>query len=36
MEEARDLIEHNQKAYKAADFPNATGSTVKPIEVFGR
>jgi hydroxylamine dehydrogenase len=34
MEEARDLIEHNKKAYKAADFPNATGSTIKPPEVF--
>jgi len=35
MEEARDLIEHNRKAYKAVDFPNATGSTAKPPEVFG-
>jgi hypothetical protein len=34
MEESRDLIEHNQKAYKATDFPNATGSTTKPPEVF--
>jgi hypothetical protein len=29
-------IEHNKKAYKAADFPNATGSTAKPPEVFGK
>ena len=36
MEEAQDLIEHNKKAYKAADFPNATGSTIKPPEVFGK
>ena len=36
MEDARDLIEHNEKAYKAEDFPNATGSTVKPVEVFGK
>jgi hypothetical protein len=36
MEEARHLIENNQKAYKATDFPNATGSTVKPPEVFGK
>ena len=34
MEEARELIEHNKKAYKALDFPNATGSTTKPKEVF--
>jgi hypothetical protein len=36
MEEARDLIQHNQKAYKATDYPGATGSTVKPPEVFGK
>lgn len=36
MEEGKDLIEHNKKAYKAVDFPNATGSTVKPPEVFGK
>ena len=35
MEEARDLVKHNQKAYKATDYPNATGSTQKPPEVFG-
>ena len=35
MEEARDLIRHNRKAYIATDFPNATGSTTKPKEVFG-
>jgi hypothetical protein len=34
MEEANDLIEHNKKAYKAEDFPNATGNTTKPKEVF--
>jgi hydroxylamine dehydrogenase len=34
MEESRDLIEHNQKAYRAIDFPNATGSTTRPPEVF--
>ncbi len=34
MEEARDAIEHNKKAYVATDFPNATGSTTKPPEVF--
>ena len=35
MEEARDLIQHNKKAYKAKDFPNATGNTIKPKEIFG-
>ena len=33
MEEARELIAHGTKAYKAADFPNATGSTNVPPEV---
>jgi hypothetical protein len=32
MEEARDLIEHNKKAYIAKDFPNATGNTTVPAE----
>ena len=32
MEEARDAIKHNKKAYKATDFPNATGNTTKPVE----
>ena len=36
MEKARDLIQHNKKAYKAADFPNATGNTKPPEEVFGK
>lgn len=34
MEEARDLVKQNKKAYKAEDFPNATGSTAKPKEVI--
>jgi len=37
MEEANDMILHNRKAYKAVDFPNATGSTEnpeKPMPVF--
>jgi len=34
MEEAKELIEHNKKAYKAEDFPNATGDTTRPHEVF--
>jgi hypothetical protein len=33
MEEARHLIKKNKKAYVARDFPNATGSTVKPPEL---
>ncbi len=35
MEDSRKLIDENKKAYKAVDFPNATGSTQKPPEVFG-
>lgn len=34
MEDSRYLIEHNQKAYRAIDYPNATGSTVKPKVLF--
>ena len=34
MEEANELIKHNKKAYVAKDFPNATGNTTKPKEVF--
>ncbi|MCF8068842.1 MAG: cytochrome c3 family protein [Desulfobacterales bacterium] len=34
MEEARELIEHGKPAYKAEDFPNATGSTEKPPMLF--
>ena len=33
-EEARHLIETNTPAYKAEDYPNATGSTERPKEVF--
>lgn len=33
MEEARALIAHGTKAYKAADFPNATGNVNVPPEV---
>ena len=36
MELARDLIKHNRKAYKATDYPNATGNTNKPPEVLPR
>jgi hypothetical protein len=36
MEESKDLIEHNKKAYKTLDFPNATGTTTPPPEVFGQ
>lgn len=35
MEEGTEMIKENRKAYKAENFPNATGSTVKPPEVFG-
>jgi len=33
MEEANELITHNKKAYKALDFPNATGNSTKPKEI---
>jgi hypothetical protein len=36
MQEARELLEHNKKAYKAPDFPNATGDTTRPKEIFGQ
>jgi hypothetical protein len=32
--ERRDLVKHNKKAYQATDYPNATGNTSKPKEVF--
>jgi hypothetical protein len=35
MEEGRDMIEHKKTAYKATDYPNATGSTTRPKELFG-
>ncbi|SHL44947.1 Seven times multi-haem cytochrome CxxCH [Desulfatibacillum alkenivorans DSM 16219] len=35
MHEARTMLESGEKAYKAKDFPGATGSTTKPPEVFG-
>jgi hypothetical protein len=31
-----DLIKHNKKAYKATDFPAATGNTTRPAKVFGK
>ena len=34
IEEADDLIKSGKKAYKAKNFPNATGSTLKPKEIF--
>jgi len=36
MEEANELIKHNKKAYIAKDFPNATGTTTKPKEIFSK
>jgi len=30
----RDMIQHNKKAHVATDFPNATGNTTPPKEVF--
>ncbi len=34
MEEDRDMFQHNKKAHVATDFPNATGNTTPPKEVF--
>ena len=34
-EKANDLIKHNKKAYIATDFPNATGNTTRPKQIFG-
>jgi cytochrome c553 len=36
MEEARHLIETNTKAYRYPDFPNATGDTTRPAQIFGK
>ncbi|MFH2047028.1 MAG: multiheme c-type cytochrome [Pseudomonadota bacterium] len=33
-EEADELLNSGKKAYKATNFPNATGNTVKPKEIF--
>jgi hydroxylamine dehydrogenase len=35
MEEANHLIETGKAAYIAKDFPNATGDTTRPPEIFG-
>ncbi len=35
MEEGRSMIKENRKGHMAPDYPNATGSTTKPPEVFG-
>ena len=34
MEEANHLIKTGEKSYKAVDYPNATGDTTKPPEIF--
>ncbi len=36
MELSRDLLKHNKKAYKAPDYPNATGDKNKPPQVLPR
>ena len=36
MEEARHLVETGQKAYRYPDFPNATGDTTRPPQIFGK
>jgi len=35
MEEANQLLETGRKAYTAKDFPNATGDTTRPPQIFG-
>ncbi len=35
MAEARHLLKTNQQAHKYEDFPNASGDTTKPEELFG-
>jgi len=32
MQEAKEMIENNKKAYVTVDFPNAKGNTVVPPE----
>jgi len=34
FEDANDRVEHNQKAYRAMDFPAAPGNTKRPVELF--
>jgi hypothetical protein len=34
MKEGNEMLEHNRKAYKAVDFPNATGNTTRPEVLF--
>jgi hypothetical protein len=34
MEEAEHVIKSNQKAFVYPSYPNATGNTAKPKEVF--
>ncbi len=36
MAEGRHMLKTGQKAEKAKDFPNATGSTQKPAPIFGK
>jgi hypothetical protein len=35
MEEANHMLETGEKAYRTVDFPNATGDTTKPPQIFG-
>ena len=36
MSEAKELIEENRKAHVYEDYPNATGTTKRPEEIFGK
>ena len=36
MEEANHLLETGEKAFAYPTFPNATGSTQRPVKIFGK
>ena len=36
MKEGHELLDHNQKAFRAPDYPNATGDKTPPQEIFGK
>jgi hypothetical protein len=36
MEEANHLLKTGEKAYRYPTFPNATGSTQRPVKIFGK
>jgi len=36
MEEADKLLASGEKAHKYEDYPNATGDTTRPAQIFGK